>query len=281
MSFMFFGGVGAIVAVAAVGDKVSRILARPGVAAAGIPGRAGPREAPAVAPAGPSAGERKLIVVFGATGGTGLAVVEVALEKGYHVRAFVRNRQRLQRELRDLSLHNHLEIVEGNLEDLPAVKASVEEAFAVISVAGARPESAPPPMANAMPAIVAGCRQAGVRRLIVQACTLSGAPGERWALLTHGRLARAVVRWQNGSTVVDDNERVMEFLYNQVRDLDWVVTRPSSMEDGDRLGPLAPSFDEPSRPGALRYLDVADWTLAQVETDAYVGKMPRLLYAFS
>lgn len=279
MAAVVVGGVAAVVVATATLDRLSRVFAGPGVAADGIPGRAGPRDSPAVAPAGPPAGERRLLVVFGATGGTGLAVVEVALEKGYHVRAFVRSRRRLERELRDLFFHGNLEVVEGDLEDLPAVEASVEEAFAVISVAGARPESAPAPMARAMPAIVAGCRNAGVRRLVVQACALAAAPGERWALLTHSRLARAVVRWQNVSTVVDDNERVMEFLYHKVRDLDWVVTRPVNMEDGDRLGPLAPSF-QLCEPAVLRYLDVADWTLAQVESDAFVGKMPRLVYAF-
>jgi len=280
---------GAALAVAA-GDRISKRFAGPGVAAEGLPGRAHAEETRQVADSSqtgqPSAadpevagGGRKRIVIYGAGGGTGLALVQAALQRGYLVRAFVRNASRFARELGATSAHGGLEVVEGDLAaDLEAVEAAVVGAEAVISVAGAKPETAPAPMAAAMPAIVAGCRKHGVRKLVVQACALSAVPGERWGWLTQGRLTRAIVRWQLGSTVVDDNERVIQYLHRDVRDLNWVVSRPAFLEDGDRTGTPVPCLD-PFRSAAIAYVDLADWTLAQVDSDEYVGKMPRLYYA--
>lgn len=266
----------------AAGDRLSKFLASPGVAADGLPGRRGYLDdggeaVPSTSAGGGDVSRRRCIVVFGATGDTGLALVPKALEMGYHVRVFVRSRSKLSNELGDVAFHPQLEVVEGDLADLEAVEEAVHGADVVISVAGAKPETAPGPMTTAVPAMVAGCRKHGVRRLIVQACALCSVPGERWGWFTSGRLTRAVVRWQLGSNVVDDNERVIQYLHREVRDLDWTVTRPTFFEDGENKGSLAPNLD-PCAPGAVSHADVASWTLAQVDSDAYIGKMPRLCY---
>eukprot|EP00933_Yihiella_yeosuensis_P035348 TRINITY_DN28869_c1_g1_i2.p1 TRINITY_DN28869_c1_g1~~TRINITY_DN28869_c1_g1_i2.p1 ORF type:complete len:133 (+),score=8.34 TRINITY_DN28869_c1_g1_i2:312-710(+) len=125
--------------------------------------------------------------------------------------------------------------------------------------------------------MVAGCRKHGVRRLMFQACALSAVPGERWGLLTPARLSRNVVRWQLGSKTIDDSEKVINYLFKEVQDLDWTVSRPAWLEDGERKGSLAPNLD-PFKPSTIRYLDLADWTLSQIDASTYVGKMPRLCY---
>ncbi|CAK0857071.1 unnamed protein product [Prorocentrum cordatum] len=257
-----------------------------GVAGEGLPGResvAGRGPATVIgagigSPGGaPLEADRSLLVVFGASGGTGLAIVEVALQRGYAVRAFVRNKEKLGRELGELAAHERLEVMHGDLEDLDAVKSAIKGARAVISVAGAAPETAKGPMTAAVPAMVEGCRRHGVRKLIVQAGALSAAPGEWLGLLSSARLSRNVVRWQIGSSVVDDNDRVLQYLYDEVRDLNWVASRPAFLEDGESVGTLCACLDT-FRPATIRYVDVADWTVEQVDSDRYVGKMPRLYY---
>lgn len=225
---------------------------------------------------------RGLLVVFGASGGTGVCVLQEALQQGYSVRAFVRSRPTLEAALLDndllaLAEHAGLEVREGDLHDFEAVEAAIAGARAVISVAGAKPETMPGPMAEAVPAMVEACRRHGVRKLIVQTCALCALPTERIGWLTQQFLVRNVVRWQLGSTVVDDNDRVIAFLIQSAQDLDWVVSRPPGLVDGDSLGPLAPCLDE-FRTAPVRYPDVAAWTVAQVESNAYVGKAPRLYY---
>lgn len=60
-----------------------------------------------------------------------------------------------------------LEVLEGDLSDdlLPALSG----AQAVLCTVGPRPDTAPGPLAPAMPALVRACRKCGVDRLIVQA----------------------------------------------------------------------------------------------------------------
>ncbi|CAJ1366254.1 unnamed protein product [Effrenium voratum] len=219
----------------------------------------------------------RLLMVFGASGGSGSAVVEAALGRGFRVRAFVRSRERLRVQLGNLIDHEMLEVVEGDLQDPGAVQDAIAGAQAVICSACARPETAPGPVAAAMPAIVSACRKNEVERLVVQSCALAAVPGEWWGLLTPARLARAVVRWQNSSNIIDDAERTMQYLYREAKDVKWVVARAPWLEEGEPLGGVVPNLD-PFRASTLRYSDLADWLLDQVQGDAYVGKMPRLRY---
>jgi len=267
MAIVAVGVVGGVAAFAVACDWASKKIAHPGVAGGAD------RSALVAVDRPSSASASQVLVVFGATGGSGLAVIEGALAQGYQVRVFVRNPSKLKRELPGAAV----EVVRGDLADLPAVEAAVDGATAVICVAGASPETAPGPMAAAVPAMVQGCRRYGVRKLIVQACALCLAPGERSGIVTQGRLIRSVVKYQQWSSVITDNEAVMRFLHKEARDLDWVVSRPPGLLDGDSRGPLMASL-EPYRSETVSYSDMADWTLAQVASDAYVGKMPRLYY---
>jgi uncharacterized protein YbjT (DUF2867 family) len=79
-----------------------------------------------------TAGEIKAVVVAGATGGTGSQLVIRLLEKGYTVRAFVRDADRAREQLGD-----HLEYVEGDVKDPDSVAAAVAGMDALISAIGA------------------------------------------------------------------------------------------------------------------------------------------------
>eukprot|EP00439_Symbiodinium_sp_Y106_P078081 s177_g16.t3 len=67
------------------------------------------------------------------------------------------------------------------------------------------------------------------------------------------------------------------YLYQQVRDVPWVVARPVWLEEGERRAALVPNLDA-FQASCIRYADLANWLLDQVDSDAYVGKMPRLQY---
>jgi len=258
-----------------LGDWLSKRFAGPGVAA----GEG--REWDAACLAGKDEAKeenkaRKLLVIYGASGPTGKELMRLALEAGYSVRAFVRDPKKLGFKP-GFKAPERLEVFKGDLTDLPAVRNAVAGAFAVVSVAGSKPEWMPGPMTAAVPAMVAGCRKYGVKKLIVQTGALSSVPGERWGWFTMGNLVRLTLKHQHGFTTMDDNDRVIRYLHDEVRDVRWVISRPPGIEHGDRRGPLAPNTD-PFKPTAIRYIDLAEWTLAQVESDAYVGKIPRLYY---
>jgi len=70
------------------------------------------------------------IIVFGATGGTGAAVVSRALEKGWHVTAIVRSPSALTVE------HKNLKIVRGDVMDLSSFVNEIIGKDAVVSCLG-------------------------------------------------------------------------------------------------------------------------------------------------
>src|SRR5437764_10605546 len=72
------------------------------------------------------------LVIFGATGGTGRALVDQALQQGHEVTAFVRNPAKMTTQ------HEKLKIVKGSVTDCHSVGAAVAGQDAVSSSLGVR-----------------------------------------------------------------------------------------------------------------------------------------------
>lgn len=156
------------------------------------------------------------LTIFGATGRTGIHVVEQALAAGHDVVAFVRNPAKLN--LR----HERLRTVQGELTDAVAVEDVVRGADAVLATLtpNLTGGSKDMPVAAGTRNIVAAMRTHGVRRLV-----FSWGPS---ILIPRSPLARAlnkaiyaVLRFGNESTEVGEAIRGS--------DLDWttvVVTMP-------------------------------------------------------
>ena len=76
---------------------------------------------------------KKRIVIFGATGGTGLKIIEVALEKGHQVIAAVRNPSALT------AFKDKIEIREINLSDKNTIENAMKDVDVVVSALGQGP----------------------------------------------------------------------------------------------------------------------------------------------
>ena len=102
------------------------------------------------------------LTIFGATGRTGIHLVEQALAAGHDVVAFIRNPAKL--DLR----HDRLRVVQGELTDAVAVKDVVRGADAVLATLTAQivGGSKDMPVAAGTRNIVAAMRTHGVRRLV-------------------------------------------------------------------------------------------------------------------
>jgi len=102
------------------------------------------------------------LIIFGATGRTGIHLVEQALAAGHDVVAFIRNPAKL--DLR----HDRLRVVQGELTDAVAVEDVVRGADAVLAtltpqIVGGSKDM---PVAAGTRNIVAAMRAHGVRRLV-------------------------------------------------------------------------------------------------------------------
>src|SRR5574338_1366123 len=100
------------------------------------------------------------IIVFGASRGVGLKVVEQALQAGHTVTAFVRTPSRFTIQ------HPDLMVLHGDSRDAAAVEKAVAGQDSIISALVPTRPPAPGMMETSAKNIVAAMKKHGVRRLI-------------------------------------------------------------------------------------------------------------------
>ncbi|HEU4456171.1 MAG TPA: NAD(P)H-binding protein, partial [Longimicrobium sp.] len=115
------------------------------------------------------------IVIFGATGQVGQRIVREALSRGHEVVGVVRDPAKSDGP-------EGIPLVQGDATDAASVASAVAGADAVVSAVSPRPGStgSAPTLVAAARGLIAGLRQAGVKRLLVVggAGSLEVAPGE-------------------------------------------------------------------------------------------------------
>jgi len=80
-------------------------------------------------------GAKKLVFVAGATGGTGIQIINVLLEKNHNVRALVRDIERAKTVFKP---NESLELVVGNTNDIESLKRNLKNVDGIICTTGAR-----------------------------------------------------------------------------------------------------------------------------------------------
>lgn len=205
------------------------------------------------------------LLVFGATGGTGRALLEQGLAQGHQVTAFVRNPAAL-------AARPGLTIVQGDVTDAAAVSRAVAGQEAVLSALGPRGGGygvLPGGVRN----IVAAMGQAGVRRLIHVS---SFGVGDSRAQM--GWVARQIVVPLFLRKALDEKE--IEEGIIRASDLDWIIARPGGLEDGPRTGVYRCITDLHEQVGQPRIAraDVADFMLQNLADARFVRRAVGLTY---
>jgi putative NADH-flavin reductase len=205
------------------------------------------------------------LLVFGATGGTGQALVSQALEQGHQVTAFVRNPAAL-------SARDGLSVIQGELSDAAAIAAAVTGQAAVLCALGNRGGQT-----GVLPAgvknIVEAMDAAGVRRLVY---VTSFGVGD--SLEQMGWFARQVVAGMMLKKTLAEKELEEEAI--RASKVDWIIVRPGSLEDGTRTGVyrcVTDSKETVGRPRISR-ADVADFMLKNLTEAQFVRRAVGLTY---
>jgi hypothetical protein len=207
------------------------------------------------------------IVLFGATGHVGQRITAEALRRGHEVVGVVRDPSRAQPP------DPRVPLVQGDATDAASVAAAVRGADAVVSSVSPRPGTTgdAPRLVDVARALIAGVRDAGVRRLVVVggAASLEVAPGV--ALLdtpdfpelykaeaTEGRDSLAVYR-------------------AEAQGLDWTFISPAIViQPGERTGQYRTTDDQlltdESGNSVISYEDYAVALLDELENPRHVGK---------
>lgn len=199
------------------------------------------------------------IVVFGASGRTGLEITRQALEADQEVTAFLRDPQRIS-----LS-YNNLRIVTGDAFDPVSVAAAIEGQDAVICALGSGNQLGRTTVrASGTAHIIEGMNKHGVKRLI--AVTAMGV-GESWSTLSPiNRLFFATVL----KSAREDHEAQEKAI--QASGLDWTIIRPSGLVDTPRTGRYDYGENILANTSRIARADVADLILKELDENKLIGK---------
>jgi uncharacterized protein YbjT (DUF2867 family) len=204
--------------------------------------------------------DRGLLVVFGATGGAGRAVLAEALHAGFQVRAFARTPAAL---LDNGAYPTGLSVVSGDVLDAAAVRSAVAGAVAVVSTLGRGGDLTPTTVLSAGTAnIVAGMLAEGVARLVVvtsMMVTPTGTEPPFFRMVATKMLAE----------VHADHLRLEAHV--KASDLDWTIVRPPRLRDGPARRAWRTAKDAGVKSGEeISRADLAKFLVAEVTERKFV-----------
>ena len=210
------------------------------------------------------------ILVIGASRGTGLETVRMALAAGHHVRALARSAASIP------IVDERLEKITGDATDRTALLNALEGIDAVIVTLGVSPSlstslSGTRLFSTATRALVDTMKEKGVRRLV--AITGIGAGESRGH---GGPLYDWVIFPLMLKRVYDDKDMQEQIIRRS--GLDWTIVRPGLLTNGPETGRYRALLDPAQwRADSISRADVADFLAKEVTERKYVGQAPVLV----
>ncbi|MDX8050665.1 NAD(P)H-binding protein [Lentzea sp. BCCO 10_0798] len=196
------------------------------------------------------------MVVLGASGGTGRAVVDVALRAGHAVTAVVRRNDAIP-PAPGLTV-----AVLPVLTDLAHVVAGHD---AIISALGTNERGPSTVCSDGIRATLLAMKETNVRRLV--AVSAHGAAESR------DRSLYSLLLWASVKHKMRDKE-AMEALIRQ-SDVDWTVVRPPALKDGPATGGYRAGNDlRIAVTSSISRADLADFLVCEAVRPAFVRQAP-------
>jgi putative NADH-flavin reductase len=206
------------------------------------------------------------LVIFGATGRTGVPLVKKALEGGHKVVAFVRSSDKLKEQHGD---HQELTYLQGDIQDASKVKEAIADADAVLSVLGPTQNKPDYQVSQGTRNIVEAMKGHVVRRLVISAGAGVGGEGDAPKLFNH--LITFVLKLA-AKHVLEDMTRTVALVRNA--DLDWTVVRVPMLTDEPAKGSVRVGVVGKGTGARLSREDMAEFMLKQVTNTTHIRKSP-------
>jgi len=208
------------------------------------------------------------IVLFGATGNIGRRIVDEALQRGHTVVGVVRDPEKVK------SPDPRVRLVQGDATDAESVARVARGADVIVSAISPRPNPrglAAPSLAAAAKALLAGAKQAGVKRLVVVggAGSLEVTPGKR-LMDAPGFPEAYKAEAQEGADSLD-------VYRTEGSGVDWTFLSPAAeIGPGSRTGHYRTTTDQfladPHGHSRISYEDYAMALVDELERPKYKGK---------
>ena len=203
------------------------------------------------------------LVVFGASGGVGLKVVEQALGAGHVVTAFARSPEKFGIK------HANLTVFKGDAIDAAAVEKAIEGQEAVISALGPTRPPVPHMMETSAKNIVAAMQKHGVRRLV--STTGAGVRQPEDEPKFSDRFIGFLLNLLAIDVVLDSAENVNTI---QASDLEWTIVRFPRLIDGEHTRKYRVGFVSKDSGTQISRADGADFVMKELIEKKWLRKLP-------
>lgn len=210
------------------------------------------------------------LLVFGASGATGIQVVEQALILGYAITAFVRDPGKF-------GIKNvNLAIVQGDILNEADVRSAFDNHDAVICCLGTSPNKVGTVRSDGTANILRAMEKTNTRRLVVQ--TSLGYADGKATLDRSPWIFKHIIVPLLLRKAFEDHERQEEIVRRNP--VDWTIVRPGGLTNGERTGQYRHGFayDDESIKSRISRADVADFMLKQLNSKEYSRKTVGLSY---
>jgi putative NADH-flavin reductase len=208
------------------------------------------------------------ILIIGATGGTGRAIVEQALDQGHAVTAFVRNPAKMS------IAHEQLVVVKGNVLDYDSVDHAVQGHDAVVSALGHKQFFLKNTiLSDGVKNIIRAMEKHKVKKLIFESSLGVGdSSGELGFYYTLFVIPFIIFFYYKDKELAE--RCIME------SSLDWTIVRPGQLTNGKRRGVYREGLNVGNWFSTVRIsrADVADFMLKQLTDNSYLKKTPGVAY---
>jgi uncharacterized protein YbjT (DUF2867 family) len=206
------------------------------------------------------------VLVFGATGRTGAAVLVQAAAAGHTVAAFVRDPKRLA------NLPANVTVAVGDIYKPETIEAAMAPGFdAVIVVVGADPLKPSTVVTDSARAIVAAARKAGIPRYLGITGT---AEMPRQTLL--GRFFSAILRLTPVRHTARDHDGAFAIVTQS--GLDWTLAGCPWIKDGETRGVYRTSLVFPGGMRTIHPGDIAHFLVAELTAHQYPNTVVGIWY---
>lgn len=202
------------------------------------------------------------VIVFGATGKTGMEIVGQALEKGHEVTAFVRDPSKVMLKNEANSVKDRLRIVSGDVFDYSSVKQAVKGQAAVICSLGSNSLAKTTVRSEGTANIVKAMEAEQIDRLLVVSAM---GTGESWSTLSF-------VNKLFYATLLRSSRRDHEAQEAVVKksNLSWTIVRPSGLTDGELTRNYATGASIQADSSQIARADVAHALVKELDEDAFL-----------
>ena len=209
------------------------------------------------------------LVIFGATGFSGQAILKLALSKGIQVTVLVRNKLAITIQSENLT------VIQGNVLDRNDVKKALDHQDAVVQCLGVGGKGDGKPstfISDATKIIVEEMEKQNIKRLIAMSNVGAGNSRSFQPWFFTKIILPYLMKWLK--VIIDDKNRMEPIIMNS--ELDWTIVRCPNIVDKTPKGNVHATLDGKGLKLSITLGDMAEFIVHQLTDSTYSKQAPSI-----